>query len=104
MRARLTSLTEEILQILPADSIWKLNHESQHISLHKFLAELGKVTNVGDIKLVVPTTWSTAEATTEAASASWHSHAAAKTTAGTHATTAHHWSRLRESRFGLTIL
>jgi hypothetical protein len=69
------------------------------------LAELGKVTNVGDVELVIATTRSTAETTTEATTASWHAHAAAETTASTHTTAAaHHWSGLRESRFGLTIL
>jgi hypothetical protein len=69
----------------------------------QILAELEKVTNVGDVKLVIATTWRTTETTTKAAAASWHAHTAAKATASWHAA-AHHWSRLRESRFCLTVL
>lgn len=81
--------------------------KSVNISPYTNLAELGKVTNVGDVELVVATTWRTTKSTAaEATAASWHAHTTAKSAASTHTTaaTAHHWSRLRKARFCLTIL
>jgi hypothetical protein len=96
-KTKLTSLTEQILEILPSYRVGKLNSQV-NIKLDRSCQRKRRdVTNVGDVDLTAATTATSAHATSEPTTKS----STACTTVVTAATSCW-WAS--ESRFGLTIL
>lgn len=95
-KTKLTSLTEQILQILPSYCVGKLNSQV-NIKLDRSCQRKRRdVTNVGDVDLTAATT-ATAHATSESTTKS-------STTCTTIVTAATSCWWASESGFGLTIL
>jgi hypothetical protein len=96
-KTKLTSLTEQILQILPSYCVGKLNSQV-NIKLDRSCQRKRRdVTNVGDVDLTATTTTTTAHATSESTTKS-------STTCTTIVTAATSCWWASESGFGLTIL